>query len=236
MGLSFLIFSQLFRYIAAFRLWWVPIRWIILANRCLNSNVTILSVTSLNFREKVIWRHGSLKCSPPLFHSNHCLWHGHGLHLANKPPCHASRRQLGDEWYFEWKFHSGRWNHRSCLGSGDCDTLLSAVRNRQVRRGSSISVTFNAVKFPFRLFSVSTKSLRTPPRSKFDLPVKLVGHKSSQGIGLAVAPTGGALFFSPVRESALVKWTPSTNNNEYVMQFYILYKHEVDIFIVFLRP
>lgn len=60
-----------------------------------------------------------------------------------------------------------------------------------------------------RLFSVSTKALRSGPISS--LPVRLVGKKSSQGIGLAVSPQSGAVVFSPMTETAVGAWNPYTN-------------------------
>lgn len=43
------------------------------------------------------------------------------------------------------------------------------------------------------------------------LDVKLVGKKSSQGIGLAVSPYDGSLIFSPLSETAIASWNPATN-------------------------
>lgn len=63
-----------------------------------------------------------------------------------------------------------------------------------------------------RMFSVHTSALRSGPLSfGTELPVKLVGKKSSQGIGLAVSPADGSIFFSPMSETAVAKWNPSGN-------------------------
>lgn len=43
------------------------------------------------------------------------------------------------------------------------------------------------------------------------LDVKLVGKKSSQGIGLAVSPYDSSLIFSPLTETAIASWNPSNN-------------------------
>jgi len=48
------------------------------------------------------------------------------------------------------------------------------------------------------------------------LDVKLVGKKSSQGIGLAVSPYDGSLIFSPLSETAIASWNP-TNNQQSVL-------------------
>lgn len=67
-----------------------------------------------------------------------------------------------------------------------------------------------------RLFSVHTSALRSGPLSfGTELPVKLVGKKSSQGIGLAVSPSDGSIFFSPMSETAVAKWNPSANYQKY---------------------
>uniref|UniRef100_A0A1B0CXD0 Putative major royal jelly protein n=1 Tax=Lutzomyia longipalpis TaxID=7200 RepID=A0A1B0CXD0_LUTLO len=63
-----------------------------------------------------------------------------------------------------------------------------------------------------RLFSVSTAALRSGPLQwGKELPVKLVGHKSSQGLGIACAPKGGTIFFSPFSATAIGEWNPLSN-------------------------
>lgn len=63
-----------------------------------------------------------------------------------------------------------------------------------------------------RLFSVPTSALKSGPNlgDDSDLPVSLVGHKSSQAAPLAVDPKDGALIFSPVSETALATWIPGS--------------------------
>jgi len=63
-----------------------------------------------------------------------------------------------------------------------------------------------------RLFSVPTAALKAGPNTgdDSDLPVSLVGHKSSQAAPLAVDPKDGALVFSPVSETALATWIPGS--------------------------
>uniref|UniRef100_A0A1B0DBP4 Bee-milk protein n=1 Tax=Phlebotomus papatasi TaxID=29031 RepID=A0A1B0DBP4_PHLPP len=66
-----------------------------------------------------------------------------------------------------------------------------------------------------RLFSVSTAALRNGPLSwGAELPVKLVGRKASQGLGLACAPKGGSIFFSPFTSTAIGEWNPNNNHQD----------------------
>ncbi|XP_058057121.1 major royal jelly protein 1-like [Anopheles bellator] len=65
-----------------------------------------------------------------------------------------------------------------------------------------------------RIFSVTTAALRAGPLPfGKELPVKLVGRKSSQGIGLAASPKGGTIFFAPLTETAVASWNPRTNEH-----------------------
>lgn len=61
-----------------------------------------------------------------------------------------------------------------------------------------------------RLFSIPTAVLRAGPQNERDLPIKLVGRKSSQGLALAVG-SNGDIIFSPFTETAIAKWSPQTN-------------------------
>ncbi|XP_026752252.1 protein yellow-like [Galleria mellonella] len=66
-----------------------------------------------------------------------------------------------------------------------------------------------------RLFSVSTAVLAAgPPAEGTDLPVNLVGRKSSQGLGLAVDPRDDTIIFSPITETAIAAWNPLTNSHK----------------------
>ncbi|XP_059611149.1 major royal jelly protein 1 [Phlebotomus argentipes] len=68
-----------------------------------------------------------------------------------------------------------------------------------------------------RLFSVPTAALRSGPLSwGAELPVKLVGRKSSQGLGITCAPKGGSIFFSPFTATAIGEWNPLTNHQNVV--------------------
>lgn len=73
----------------------------------------------------------------------------------------------------------------------------------------------------FRVFSVSKEVLRSGPVPVNQvLPVKLVGKKSSQGLGLTVSPSDGSLIFSPFTELAVAEWNPSTNQQRFLLNSY----------------
>ncbi|KAL1130528.1 hypothetical protein AAG570_011774 [Ranatra chinensis] len=69
-----------------------------------------------------------------------------------------------------------------------------------------------------RLLSVETSVLQRGPNPGDDseLPVALVGYKSSQAAGLAVDPRDGAVVFSPVSETAIASWIPGSPNHRVV--------------------
>lgn len=63
-----------------------------------------------------------------------------------------------------------------------------------------------------RLFSVPTSALTKGPPVEFEqIPISLVGKKSSQGLGLAISLTDETLYFSPLSETALATWNPVTS-------------------------
>ncbi|KAH8335631.1 hypothetical protein KR074_007384 [Drosophila pseudoananassae] len=63
-----------------------------------------------------------------------------------------------------------------------------------------------------RVFSVHKNVLRAGPLPDNKmLDVKLVGKKSSQGIGLSVNPFDSSLIFAPLSETAIASWNPTTN-------------------------
>ncbi|XP_049854825.1 protein yellow-like [Schistocerca gregaria] len=63
-----------------------------------------------------------------------------------------------------------------------------------------------------RLFSVPTSALRGGPlRELEELPVSVVGHKSSQSAVLHVDQRDGAVWISPVTEAAVASWQPATD-------------------------
>lgn len=66
-----------------------------------------------------------------------------------------------------------------------------------------------------RLFSVSAAALRAGPLPVGkELPVQLVGKKSSQGIGLGASPYGGNIYFAPLSETAIAQFNPKTNEQK----------------------
>ncbi|XP_055526380.1 major royal jelly protein 1-like [Wyeomyia smithii] len=70
-----------------------------------------------------------------------------------------------------------------------------------------------------RLFSVTTATLRAGPLPfGKELAVKLIGRKSSQGIGLGASPVGGTIFYSPFTETAVASWNPRTNEHQILAQ------------------
>ncbi|XP_037945802.1 major royal jelly protein 1-like [Teleopsis dalmanni] len=65
-----------------------------------------------------------------------------------------------------------------------------------------------------RVFSISKEVLRAGPIPRNQvLQVKLVGKKSSQGIGMAISPIDDSLIFSPITETAIATWNPTTNTH-----------------------
>ncbi|KAG5308174.1 YELL protein, partial [Acromyrmex insinuator] len=63
-----------------------------------------------------------------------------------------------------------------------------------------------------RIFSVPTSALQAGPLPFGEqLPVTLVGRKSSQGLALAVDPRDDTIIFSPFTETAIASWQPQTN-------------------------
>ncbi|CAK9802739.1 Protein yellow [Anthophora plagiata] len=68
-----------------------------------------------------------------------------------------------------------------------------------------------------RLFSVPTMALQAgPPAFGEQLPVTLVGKKSSQGLALAVDPRDDTILFAPFTETAIAAWQPQTNKQRIV--------------------
>ncbi|XP_065366831.1 major royal jelly protein 1 [Calliphora vicina] len=100
------------------------------------------------------------------------------------------------------------------------------LNDRFVLMDGIVGITFDAKKGlvyfqPFatdRIFSVTREVLRAGPIAINQvLPVKLVGKKSSQGIGIAVT-TDGTLIFSPSTETAVATWNPNTNEQNILAQ------------------
>lgn len=69
-----------------------------------------------------------------------------------------------------------------------------------------------------RLFGVPTSVLQAGPLPFGEqLPVTLIGRKSSQGLALVVDPQDDTILFSPLRETAIASWQPQTNNQRIVV-------------------
>lgn len=69
-----------------------------------------------------------------------------------------------------------------------------------------------------RMYSIPVTALQRGPNpgDDGDLPVTLVGHKSSQAAGMCTAPDG-SLVFSPVSETAIASWLPGSPNHKWVL-------------------
>ncbi|KAG7211984.1 hypothetical protein KM043_011182 [Ampulex compressa] len=68
-----------------------------------------------------------------------------------------------------------------------------------------------------RLYSVPTAALQAgPPAFGEQLPVTLVGRKSSQGLPLAVDPRDDTIVFAPLTETAVAAWQPQTNRQRII--------------------
>lgn len=64
-----------------------------------------------------------------------------------------------------------------------------------------------------RLYSIPTSVLTRGPPSEFQqLPISLVGRKSSQGVGLTVNELDDTIYFSPLTETSISSWNPATND------------------------
>lgn len=73
-----------------------------------------------------------------------------------------------------------------------------------------------------RIFSVPTSALQAGPLPFGEqLPVTLVGRKSSQGLALAVDPRDDTIIFSPFTETAIASWQQQTNQQRYEILYEI---------------
>lgn len=69
-----------------------------------------------------------------------------------------------------------------------------------------------------RLFGVPTSALQSGPLPfGQQLPVTLIGRKSSQGLTLAVDQQDDSIIFSPLTETAIASWQPQTNNQRIIV-------------------
>ncbi|XP_011310780.1 uncharacterized protein yellow-e [Fopius arisanus] len=82
-----------------------------------------------------------------------------------------------------------------------------------------------------RMFSVPASVLQAGPLPFGEqLPVSLVGRKSSQGLAMAVDTRDDTILFSPLTETAIASWNPHSNN-----QRIIAYQPEQFQFVAELR-
>ncbi|KAJ8942945.1 hypothetical protein NQ314_009857 [Rhamnusium bicolor] len=62
------------------------------------------------------------------------------------------------------------------------------------------------------LYSIPTSTLTKGPPVEFEeLPITLVGKKSSQGLGLTISQIDDTLYFSPLAETSIASWNPITS-------------------------
>ncbi|XP_076169514.1 protein yellow [Ptiloglossa arizonensis] len=70
-----------------------------------------------------------------------------------------------------------------------------------------------------RLFSVPTTALQAGPLPFGEqLPVTVLGSKSSQGIALAVDPSDEKILFAPLTERIIAAWQPQTSQQWHLIQ------------------
>ncbi|KAK0168150.1 hypothetical protein PV327_001978 [Microctonus hyperodae] len=68
-----------------------------------------------------------------------------------------------------------------------------------------------------RMYSVHTSALQSGPLPfGSQLPVTLIGRKSSQGLGLAVDYRDDTILFAPFTETAVASWNPDTNDQRII--------------------
>lgn len=92
---------------------------------------------------------------------------------------------------------------------------LLRVQNKYYQKKFQFRNDIKHVFYNYRLFSVPTNVLKKGPLAEFEeLPIALVGHKSSQGVGLTVDPRDDTIYFSPLTETAIASWQPGTNEQK----------------------
>lgn len=171
--------------------------------------------------------------------SNCCVWQRSWSYMAIIASSHVSRSKFCAIQHFRSSIHSHGRHCRNCIWCNNWCCLFPTVGYRQVDcfiycRGFpfsqkiNISLAFFTEKiiwtnifinfwnfFHFRLFSIKTSALRAGPLPfGAELPIRLVGKKSSQGIGLTLSPRDGSIFFSPFSETAIAEWNPKTNKQK----------------------
>ncbi|KAK9499782.1 hypothetical protein O3M35_002754 [Rhynocoris fuscipes] len=97
--------------------------------------------------------------------------------------------------------------------AGESYTLMDGIIGLAISTAPNLERTLYFQAFASnRLFSIPTSVLQSGPNPGDDgeLPVTLVGHKSSQAAGLCSDPNDGSLIFSPVSETAVAAWKPGS--------------------------
>ncbi|XP_014247785.1 protein yellow-like isoform X2 [Cimex lectularius] len=103
--------------------------------------------------------------------------------------------------------------------AGESFTLMDGILGMALNPAGSYRRTLFFQPFASdRLFGVPTSALQRGPNPGDDaeLPVTLVGHKSSQAAGLAVDIRDGSLVFCPVSETAIAAWQPGSLDHKVV--------------------
>lgn len=129
---------------------------------------------------------------------------------------YVPRSQFCKTEYSRTSFYPNGWHSWIGIRRSSQSAVFSTTSHRPVSELTIQDGSWLIIFWFFlckRLFSIKTSALRAGPSSfGVELPVELVGKKSSQGIGLAVSPIDGSIFFSPMSETAVAKWNPITNN------------------------
>jgi len=97
--------------------------------------------------------------------------------------------------------------------AGESFTLMDGILGMAVTPPGSFQRKLYFQAFASdRIYSIPTSVLQRGPNpgDDSDLPVTLVGTKSSQAAGLTVDPKDGALIFCPVSETAIASWVPGS--------------------------
>ncbi|BET00511.1 Major royal jelly protein [Nesidiocoris tenuis] len=102
--------------------------------------------------------------------------------------------------------------------AGESFTLMDGIIGMTLSPSTSYRKTLYVQAFASdRLYSIPVTALQRGPNpgDDGDLPVSLVGHKSSQAAGMATS-ADGSLVFSPVSETAIASWLPGSPNHKVV--------------------
>lgn len=131
-----------------------------------------------------------------------------------------------------WRFtHPSMWpepDRSSYTVGGESFTLMDGIIGLALSHSDQGLPDFRSLAKPEkvlyfqalasdRIYSVSTSVLRNGPLPERSmLPVTLLGKKSSQGAALSVDSRDGSIIFSPVAETAIASWSPTTGINRVI--------------------